>query len=70
MKAYVGVTGLIFGLIALVHVARFFMEHGGRAFSVNPWFAWGNVAGIVVAGGIAVWAGWLLFRPGRPSSSP
>jgi uncharacterized membrane protein len=67
MKAYIIVTGLIFGLIALVHTARFFMQHGGHAFSVDPWFAWGNVAGIIVAAVIAVWAGWLLFRP-RPSS--
>ena len=59
MKAYLVLTGSIFGLIALLHLNRL-LHDGVHAFAADPWLAWGNLAGVLIGAGIAGWAGWLL----------
>ena len=62
MKAYLVITGAIFGLIGIAHLLRLFFEgHPLR----DPWFLASNLALFVVGGGIAVWAARLLtsIRP-------
>ena len=63
MKAYLILTGSIFGLLALLHLVRLVTD-GGHAFVANPWFGWGNLAAVVLSGGIAFWAGWLFAHQG------
>ncbi len=54
MKAYLGVTGSVFGLIVIAHIARIFME--GRQV-MDVWW----VLLTLLAAAMAVWAG-RLFR--------
>jgi hypothetical protein len=56
MKAYLIVTGTVFGLITLAHIGRVVAEGPGRA--TEPWF----VVLTVVAAGLSVWAWRLLKR--------
>lgn len=62
MKAYLVITGAIFGLIGIAHLLRLFFE--GHPLT-DPWFLASNLALFVVGGGIAVWAARLLtsIRP-------
>ena len=55
MKAYVIVTGTIFGLIVLAHLLRIHEE--GRHLATEPSFLLLTVA----AAGLAAWAGRLLW---------
>jgi len=57
MKAYLIVTGGIFGLVGIAHLLRLFVERGHGS---DPWFFAHNVALFVIGGGIAVWASRLL----------
>lgn len=57
MKAYLVITGAIFGLIGIAHLLRLFFE--GHPLT-DPWFLASNLALFVVGGGIAVWAARLL----------
>ena len=57
MKAYLIITGSIFGLIGIAHLLRLFFE--GHSLS-DPWFLASNLALFIVGGGIAVWAARLL----------
>ena len=59
MKAYVIVTGVIFGLITLAHIARMFAE--GSHLATDSWF---NLL-TVVAAALCFWAGYLLRRSPR-----
>ena len=68
MRAYLLLTGSIFGLIGLAHLARLLLE-GGHSFAKDPWFVWGNVAAVLAGGGLGVWAAWLL-RGEKPSGNP
>ncbi|HVH66431.1 MAG TPA: hypothetical protein VM716_01040 [Gemmatimonadales bacterium] len=55
MKAYIITTGVVFGLLALVHVWRIAVE--GMQLLTNPWWV-----GITVgAAALSVWA-WRLVR--------
>ena len=62
MKAYLVITGAIFGLVGIAHLLRLFFE--GHPLT-DPWFLASNLALFVVGGGIAVWAARLLtsIRP-------
>ena len=62
MKAYLVITGAIFGLIGIAHLLRLFFE--GHPLT-DPWFLASNLALFVVGSGIAVWAARLLtsIRP-------
>ena len=59
MKAYAAVTGAVFFLIALSHVARLFAE--GNYLLTEPVF----IATTIVSLGIFAWAVVLLRRAGR-----
>lgn len=65
MKAYLLVTGAIFGLMGIGHLLRLFVE--GHPLS-DPWFFGINVALFIVGGGLAVWAMRLLMRLREPSA--
>ena len=65
MKAYLLVTGAIFGLVGIAHLLRLFVE--GHPLS-DPWFVGGNVALFVIGGGLAVWALRLFMRLREPSA--
>lgn len=57
MKAYLILTGTIFGLVGIAHLLRLFFE--GHPLS-DPWFLGSNLALFIIGGGIAVWAAGLL----------
>jgi hypothetical protein len=64
MKAYLVVTGALFGVVGIAHLLRLFVE--GHPLS-DPGFLGANLALFIVGGGVAVWALWLLRRLGGPS---
>jgi hypothetical protein len=61
MRAYLRISGVIFGIVALVHVAR--LAYGWPAevagWAVPLWVSW---AGMVVAGALCIWAFRLAVR--------
>lgn len=68
MRAYLTVTGMLFAVIAVAHVSR--VVRGSivqlGSFTIPMWASW---IGIVVAGGLAVWAFRLTRRtPGNPNA--
>jgi hypothetical protein len=65
MKAYLVVTGAVFGLIGIAHLLRLFVE--GHPLS-DLWFLGSNVALFIVGGGLAVWAMRLFGRFREPSA--
>ncbi|HEY9382860.1 MAG TPA: hypothetical protein VIP80_05030 [Gemmatimonadales bacterium] len=58
MRAYVMTTGIVFGVLAAIHVWRFIEE--GSQVARNPFF----LAITIVAAGLCLWAVRLL-RPAR-----
>lgn len=65
MKAYLLVTGVIFGLVGIAHLLRLFLEgHPGP----DSWFVAHNVALFLVCGGLAVWAARLIMGLRGPSA--
>jgi hypothetical protein len=64
MKAYLVVSGLLFGIVGIAHLLRLFFE--GHPLS-DPWFLGHNMALVLVGGGLAVWALRLLSRLRGPS---
>jgi len=65
MKAYLVVSGVLFGLVGIAHLLRLFVE---RDQLPDPWFLAHNVALIVIGVGLAVWALQLLRRQRGPSA--
>ena len=65
MKAYLVVTGSLFGLIAIAHLLRLLVE--GRPLSDTSFLA-ENVGLFLICGGLAVWALRLLRRLRGPSA--
>jgi hypothetical protein len=61
MRTYVGVTGLLFLLIAITHIVRAFLEQG---LVHDPGFIVLTIMAVLVA----IWAGSLLRKqsPSRP----
>jgi hypothetical protein len=59
MKAYLITTGVIFGLIVVMHIARAFEE--GPRMAKDPFF----IALTVLAAGLCVWAFRLLKTASR-----
>ena len=57
MKTYVVATGLLFGLLALVHIWRMVEE---RPLMTDPWYLLVTLA----AAAMSVWA-WRVVRVGR-----
>ena len=64
MKAYLVVSGVLFGLLGVLHLLHLFEREGLS----NPWFVAHNLALFIVGGGLAVWALLLLRRPHGPSA--
>jgi hypothetical protein len=64
MRAYLQISATIFGVVALAHLHRIFrqwpVELAGRA--VPLWVSW---LGLVVAGGLCIWALRLLRQTPR-----
>ena len=56
MKAYLIITGVIFGLIVFAHAARVVAE--GPRLAKDPLF----ILLTLIAAGMSVWAWWLLAR--------
>jgi hypothetical protein len=65
MKAYLILTGAIFGLVGIAHLLRLFFE--GHPLS-DPWFLGSNLALFIIGGGIAVWAARLLAGLRSPAA--
>ena len=55
MRAYIQITGIFFGLIALVHAVRLMLEWPAQVagWAVPAWVSW---AAILVAGALCAWA--------------
>lgn len=60
MKAYVWITGMIFGSITVAHVWRVISE--SRSLAKDPFF----VALTVLSAGLCVWAASLVRSSSRP----
>jgi hypothetical protein len=59
MKAYLVTTGVLFGLMAVIHVWRV-IDEWPRQSSPAPLFVLGMAALIVVPAALSLWAWWLL----------
>ena len=59
-KTYFGVTGIVFSLVALLHLIRLVR---GWVVTVDGWTApmWISCAGLLIAGFLC-FSGWGLFR--------
>ncbi len=64
MRAYLIITGIIFGVIAVLHLLRGISEW--RLLSTDPWYFLGLAALGVVAAALSFWAWRLVRLPGRP----
>jgi hypothetical protein len=58
LKAYLVTTGVLFSLIAVLHLMRSISER--HLLATDPWFFLGTSALGVVAAGLSIWAWWLL----------
>jgi len=67
MKAYLITTGVLFGLIAVMHILRAIAEW--RLLSTDPGYFLGMGTLGIVAVGLSVWAWRLLRLQTRPRSS-
>lgn len=63
MKAYLIITGTIFGLMAVMHVLRAIDERS--SMTKDPAYFFGMAALGIVAAGLSVWAWQLLARQSR-----
>lgn len=59
MKAYLIITGVLFGLMAVLHLVRGIAEW--HLLATNPGYFLGMAALGLVAAGLSVWA-WRLLR--------
>lgn len=48
------VAGIIFGLVALVHLYRLF-DHFNLVVGTTEIPVWANIVGVIVAGGLSIW---------------
>lgn len=66
MRAYLQISGAVFGLIAVLHVLRLFMAWPAEiaGWTVPIWLSWAAVA---ASGALAAWAFRLAF-PAGPAS--
>ncbi len=60
MKTYVTITGVLFGLLAVMHLWRAIEE--GTPLATNPWYLLITLA----AAALAIWAWRLIKSPKRP----
>ncbi|MBI2296515.1 MAG: hypothetical protein HYU76_10930 [Betaproteobacteria bacterium] len=66
MKAYVGISGAIFGIVAVLHLLRLVLDWPAQigTWSVPFWVSW---PALLVAAGLCIWA-LQLARSLRPAS--
>lgn len=64
MKAYLIITGVIFGLITVAHIWRAFAE--GSELAKSPVFLLVFILLTALAAGLSIWAWRLLSRLSRP----
>ena len=63
MKAYLIITGTVFGLVALMHLLRAISDRS--MLGTNPGEFLAMAALGALAAGLSVWAWCLLLKPGR-----
>ena len=68
MKAYLVITGSLFGLLALAHVARTIAEWS--RLGVDPWFALQGPGIGVIAAALSFWAWRLLWSRRTRGANP
>jgi hypothetical protein len=59
--AFLLISGIIFGLVALMHAVRLALRLQVR-INQRDIPMWLSVGGLIVAAGLCFWAFWLLFR--------
>jgi hypothetical protein len=59
MRAYLRISGALFGLIALAHLFRL-LRHWPIELAGNPVPLWASWTGLALAGGLSIWALRLL----------
>ena len=64
MKAYLIITGILFGLVAVLHLLRAISEWS--SLKTDPGYFLGMAALGIVAGGLSAWAWCLLRKLRRP----
>jgi hypothetical protein len=64
MRAYLQISGTLFGLIALAHLLRL-LRHWPIELAGNTVPLWASWVGLVLASGLSVWALRLLRAPSR-----
>jgi hypothetical protein len=64
MKSYVITTGLVFGVLAVLHVLRIF--HENHDLASEPWY----LAITALAAALCAWAAWLVLRERRGAGRP
>jgi hypothetical protein len=67
MRTYILITGVIFAIVALVHLLRLLLDWPAQVagLAVPPWVSW---IGLMVAGALAIWAFSLVARDRRGRS--
>ena len=68
MKAYLGITGAIFAIVTVLHLARIILEVRQR-FPTEPGFVLGYALLTLGTAVLAVWA-WRLFQRAPSSVTP
>ncbi len=65
MRAYIQVSGVVFGVIALLHIVRLFLDWPAQiaGWAVPLWISW---IAIFAAGALCIWA-FRLVAKARPS---
>lgn len=60
MKTYLGISGAIFGIIAVLHIFRLWLDWPAQIgiWAVPLWISW---AALFLAGGLCIWAFRLLM---------
>ena len=61
MRAYLLISGLIFGAVALLHVTRLALDWPAQVagWAIPLWLSW---IGVLVAGALCIWAFRLATR--------
>ncbi len=68
MRAYLQISGALFGLIALGHLLRL-LRHWPVDLAGNTVPLWASWVGLVLAGGLSVWALRLMRATSRAARS-